>query len=108
MRWGLALGAAATLGAAAVIGTQWKGNPVVTPEAPAQAAPAPSREALARAAAEARGAEGQATVSSLASMDLCGRDGPHEPGSCRRERHRQHAGNTGRRARARPASAGSV
>jgi hypothetical protein len=72
MRWGLALGAAATLGAAAVIGTQWKGNPVVTPEAPAQAAPAPSREALARAAAEARGAEGQATVSSLASMDLAG------------------------------------
>jgi hypothetical protein len=72
MRWGLALGAAATLGAAAVIGTQWQGSPVAAPEAPAQAAPAPSREELARAATEARGAEGQAAVNSLASMDLAG------------------------------------
>lgn len=72
MRWGLALGAAATLGAAAMIGTQWQGNPVVAPEAPAKAAPAPSREALAQAASEARGAEVQAAVNSLASMDLAG------------------------------------
>lgn len=34
MRWGLALGAAATLGAAAVIGTQWAGQPAPAPEAP--------------------------------------------------------------------------
>lgn len=33
MRWGLALGAAGTLGAAAVIGTQWAGHLVVAPDA---------------------------------------------------------------------------
>jgi hypothetical protein len=72
MRWGLALGAAATLSAAAVIGTQWQGSPLVAPEAPAQPATAPSRESLAQAASETRGAEGQAALNSLASMDLAG------------------------------------
>ena len=33
MRWGLALGAAATLGAAALIGTQWAGSPTAAPTA---------------------------------------------------------------------------
>jgi hypothetical protein len=32
MRWGLALGAAATVGAAALIGTQWAGKPTPAPE----------------------------------------------------------------------------
>jgi hypothetical protein len=34
MRWGLALGAAASLGAAAVIGSQWAGQPTQAPDAP--------------------------------------------------------------------------
>ena len=37
MRWGLALGAAAGLGAAALISTQWAGSPAATPDATAAA-----------------------------------------------------------------------
>ena len=65
MRWGLALGAAATLGAAAVIGTQWAGNPTTT--AAASPSAAPSREALAQGLKQAAGAEGLAVAGAITS-----------------------------------------
>ncbi|MGZ8272431.1 MAG: hypothetical protein ACXWUM_00860 [Burkholderiaceae bacterium] len=62
MHWGLALGAAATLGAAAVIVTQWSGQQgTAAPSAP------PSREAVAAGLKQALGAEGQAIASTLTS-----------------------------------------
>ena len=62
MRWGLALGAAATLGAAAVIVTQWSGQQgTAAPSAP------PSREAVAAGLKQALGAEGQAIASTITS-----------------------------------------
>jgi len=63
MRWGLALGAAATLGAAAVIGTQWAGSP----SAPASPAAAASLESMAQASRQAAAAEGVAIGGTLMS-----------------------------------------
>lgn len=65
MQWGLALGAAATLGAAAVIGTQWAGSP--TASAPAAPGAAPSREALAQGIKQAAGAEGLVIAGAMTS-----------------------------------------
>jgi hypothetical protein len=65
MRWGLALGAAASLGAAALITTQWSGQPAAT--APATASTAPSRDAIAQGLRQAAGAEGLAVAGALTS-----------------------------------------
>jgi hypothetical protein len=55
MRWGLALGAAATLGAAALIGTQWAGHPSATTTSADAASPAPGGPPAPSAVKDAQG-----------------------------------------------------
>lgn len=67
MRWGLAIGAAATLGAAAMIGTQWAGSPTAPESTASTAAATASLESMARASRQAAAAEGVAIGGTLMS-----------------------------------------